>query len=286
MAKSILCLEVKKMVFNDREYARPTALPDWIKEFADKNLKKGESPFETIKDIFRKNDTNAVEAKVEEIRKRIGLDKIEKNATIRHVERVKERGEGTTMKWCVYPKSGGEALGCHDTKKEAENQLAAIEISKHNADDYFIQEVEDEIFGGLGDDHLDNRYDKEQLEEGIKVELEHTDDCQKAREIAKDHLEESKDYRDGDGGKYYDKLKEMEEDIEKELVANKINDLIRIANFYDKIGDYENMIEIDDKIKKLANKMQLKNNNFKLSCRNKLSKRSNFFLSIRAKLDN
>lgn len=33
-------------------------------------------------------------------------------------------------RWCVYPKSGGDALGCHDTEEGAQKQLAAIEASK------------------------------------------------------------------------------------------------------------------------------------------------------------
>ena len=47
-----------------------------------------------------------------------------------------------------------------------------------------------------------------QIEKGIKIEMEHTDDKSKAREISLDHLEEIPDY--------YDRLHEMEEEAEKE----------------------------------------------------------------------
>ena len=43
---------------------------------------------------------------------------------------------------------------------------------------------------------------KNQLNKGIKVEMEHTDDRKKAKEIALDHLFEDP--------KYYDKLKKIE----------------------------------------------------------------------------
>lgn len=49
---------------------------------------------------------------------------------------------------------------------------------------------------------------QKELEKGIKVELEHTDDEKKAEEIAKDHLFEFPDY--------YTRLLDMEKDIEDE----------------------------------------------------------------------
>lgn len=246
------------MAFNndDREYARPIALPSWLKDFADRELKKS-SPFEEIKNIFNKHDPAAVEAKVQELQKMIGLNLIEKKATIRHVERAKERGEGTTMKWCVYPKGGGEALGCHDTKEDAQEQLQAIEANKAN--DFYIQKVEDKIHGGFGDGHDDKRYDADQLEKGIKVELEHTSDPAKAKEIAKDHLEESKDFKGERGGKYYDKLEEMEECIEEEIVAKKarLDKLIFVANKLDQEGNFSAAVYIDKQIQKLAAEITL-----------------------------
>lgn len=68
----------------DREYAPNVPLPDWLKEFADRELKKG-SPFDDIKEIFmdnrREEAQKAIEAKVEELRNRVGLDIIEKQAS-------------------------------------------------------------------------------------------------------------------------------------------------------------------------------------------------------------
>lgn len=71
---------------------------------------------------------------------------------------------------------------------------------------------EDEIPGGLADDlsieDIAKRHSvsvgeiEEQLEKGKRVEMEHTDDEEKAVEIAKDHLMEMPNY--------YDKLEKIE----------------------------------------------------------------------------
>lgn len=53
----------------------------------------------------------------------------EKLATIEENinEMIKHRGN----KWLVFTKDGKKLLGTHNSKKDAESQLAAIEISKH-----------------------------------------------------------------------------------------------------------------------------------------------------------
>jgi len=75
--------------------------------------------------------------------------------------------------------------------------------------------VEDEISGGKGDTAVPDNFDPSEIEMGIKTEMEHTDDEQKAKEIAMDHLTEDP--------KYYSKLKdagladELEESVRKEV---------------------------------------------------------------------
>jgi len=65
---------------DDREHARSSALPDWMRSFADSELEreaKGGSPFDEIKGIFSLNKgLGEVEKRVSELRDRIGLDKI------------------------------------------------------------------------------------------------------------------------------------------------------------------------------------------------------------------
>jgi hypothetical protein len=71
---------------------------------------------------------------------------------------------------------------------------------------------EDQIKGGLADklslEDISKKFDfdidklKKELESGTKVEMEHTDDKSKAKEIAMDHLAEMPDY--------YTRLEKME----------------------------------------------------------------------------
>ena len=60
----------------------------------------------------------------------------------------------------------------------------------------------DKIPGGLADKKHPKDFDQEQLQQGIKVEMEHTTSKDLAMEIAMDHLTEDKHY--------YKKLARME----------------------------------------------------------------------------
>ena len=55
-----------------------------------------------------------------------------------------------------------------------------------------------------------------QNKKGIKVELEHTDDEKKAKEISMDHLTEFPDY--------YDRLEKMEKEGSKEWKTKEVNE--------------------------------------------------------------
>ena len=65
------------------EYERRGSLSNWLEEFANNELtKNADNPFEDIKNLFtRRDDANAVEARVQELRDQVGLDKIEKTAS-------------------------------------------------------------------------------------------------------------------------------------------------------------------------------------------------------------
>lgn len=66
--------------------------------------------------------------------------------------------------------------------------------------------TEDAIPGGKADGRPDSDFDADALAEGVQVELEHTDDPDMAREIAKDHLAEDPEY--------YVKLRKVEKHSE------------------------------------------------------------------------
>jgi hypothetical protein len=203
---------------DDREYARSAALPDWMKDFANERLEKDGTTIEDIRNLFNtKSEFDSVEARVSEMRDRVGLDVLEKVAS-------------------------GE---------------------------------KDEIPGGFAESQPDEKYDKEQLGKGIGVEMEHTEDWKVSKEIAKDHLEESKDFKSGRGGKYYDKLDKNEKEIEKEVgkmeekKSSMIIKLISLANELEKDGNIRAAEAIDQRIQLLVKELMPDGTSFRLSKRSK-----------------
>lgn len=76
-----------------------------------------------------------------------------------------------------------------------------------------FEKLSNEYFhGGKADNKSDDNYDSEELRKGMNVEMEHTNDRKKAKEIARDHLEEH--------GKYYTHLDKMEKRLEKSAKAD------------------------------------------------------------------
>jgi len=69
----------------------------------------------------------------------------------------------------------------------------------------------DLVPGGKADNEPDSEFPDKALQQGAKVEAEHTGNSQLAREIAKDHLSESNDY--------YTRLKKMESQMKQDKAA-------------------------------------------------------------------
>jgi hypothetical protein len=74
--------------------------------------------------------------------------------------------------------------------------------------------VKDKLYGGLADELPDEMFDPEQLAIGIEVEMEHTNDKDLAKEIAKDHIREHPNY--------YTLLKDMEAKAKGTDIASNI----------------------------------------------------------------
>jgi hypothetical protein len=128
---------------------------------------------------------------------------------------------------CKNPKGFSQRAHCQGKKKKSENKEA---MGASSAGAYsgplFTKMNEEKLKGGLADNKtlkdiaIKHAYDdskdstsnekimsmykklKLQFKEGIKVEMEHTKDKEKAKEIAMDHLFEDPNY--------YDKLKKVE----------------------------------------------------------------------------
>jgi hypothetical protein len=131
----------------------------------------------------------------------------------------------------VVPKSkqskGAKSVNTNFKKELSKNKVKGIKI-------------ENEIVGGLADgcsiEDIANKHNvseitiTQQLNKGVKVEMEHTDDKNKAREIAMDHLMEDPNY--------YDKLETVEEDyagsysgpLFRESYTLKVKDLFNKGN--------------------------------------------------------
>lgn len=102
-----------------------------------------------------------------------------------------------------------ERMGVNPHFAEAVVYDMAHELSKGAAADM--------IPGGKADDKTDSDFSSRQMTMGQKVEMEHTDDPKKAREISRDHLEEFPDY--------YTRLHKMETAADKAKEGSNLVDI-------------------------------------------------------------
>ena len=123
---------------------------------------------------------------------------------------------------CVYKKDGGAKVGC--TQGSVKKYLAALHANANES----VTEA-NAIKGGKADklslQQIADKFDvsiekiKSQIQKGIKIEMEHTSDKEKAREIATDHISEFPDY--------YDRLGKMEKKAEKQWELNETKKFIK-----------------------------------------------------------
>ncbi len=135
---------------------------------------------------------------------------------------------------CIYKKDGGTKVGC--TKGSVEKYLAALHANANesvdmcNGFDYGILakpiSEENTLKGGKADklslqqiaDKFKVSVDKikSQIQKGIGVEMEHTNDREKATEIATDHVSEFPDY--------YDRLGKMEKNASNDWKTSDVTE--------------------------------------------------------------
>jgi hypothetical protein len=143
-------------------------------------------------------------------------------------EEIKEKWSSKYKKSidCNNPKGFSQRAHCQGRKKENKEATGAASAGGYSAPLFssikrkIKEALKEKLKGGKSDEKtledIAKKHDKKgyydlkdmmtilkkQLQKGIKVEMEHTTDKQKAKEIAMDHLSEDP--------KYYDKLKKME----------------------------------------------------------------------------
>lgn len=93
--------------------------------------------------------------------------------------------------------------------------------------------MKEKIVGGVGDKKKDSQFNTSQLNQGITVEMEHTNDPKIAKEISKDHLTED--------SQYYKKLAVMEakplKDVIGELLSKHNKESVRkIISIFELLG--------------------------------------------------
>ena len=122
-------------------------------------------------------------------------------------------------KECVFKKEDGSKVGC--TTGPISDYLAALHANADVSENNILK-------GGKADNltlnDLAKKFNvsvesiKNQINKGVKVELEHTDDKAKATEIAMDHLSEFPDY--------YDRLEKMENKASKDKLKTMLREHI------------------------------------------------------------
>ena len=102
--------------------------------------------------------------------------------------------------------TSGKSVKKAEIKVDKNGQWQLIKMNDENRinSSLYRAEHKDKIQGGKGDKKEPKDFDEAQLKEGIRIEMEHTDDATLAQEIAMDHLTEDKDY--------YRKLKTIHKD--------------------------------------------------------------------------
>jgi hypothetical protein len=162
------------------------------------------------------------------------------------------RKEGN--KNCVYKKDGGAKVGC--TKGDVKKYLAALHA---NANESVTES--NTLKGGKADkmsiEDIAKKFNtsvdkiKAQIQKGVKVEMEHTSDKEKASEIATDHVSEFPDYYDrldkmeGKAKKDWEKINENNKTLIKKLFRENINNPKKKRTLHESFVNGKTIINVD-----------------------------------------
>jgi hypothetical protein len=143
-------------------------------------------------------------------------------------------GARTCPPTCVCKKSGY----CAATHKTAASDMPARDNTPDREENLSRSGKNDLLQGGKADNVPDREISQKALAEGAQHEHEHTNNDQVAKEIAKDHLSEDP--------AYYEKVKVIEKDAEKEPAPKKPNilDELRAAKTHSDRREYDRKHEI------------------------------------------
>jgi len=164
------------------------------------------SSIEDLKSRARDSFQGMIEATVKaQVRKAMTLDEdlVKKAREEELVSQVAQIPDATG--WAKYY-AGLCSKGVMTTSDMLKMVGKALEVTPGPALEEF-KRVTQAMEGGLADGMPDDKFDATQLEMGVKVEMEHTNDPKLAKEIAKDHLTEIADY--------YTRLTKMENEAKQ-----------------------------------------------------------------------
>ena len=136
-------------------------------------------------------------------------------------------GQPQKVNFMTNGKIDKEMTGFFDEKanESTRNYIGAGQASRYSGFQLGYKNAEDDkIPGGKADGRPDSDFPKEEIEAGKKVEMEHTDDPELAKEITKDHLTESSEY--------YDELDDMEKELEAEKEPKNEVDPEAVSDFF------------------------------------------------------
>lgn len=140
-------------------------------------------------------------------------DRVTNQPTIRMLK-IKVGKESVERPCVVYKYKGKRKV--HVLEDWRLSELTHLEARPHKTK-LKTRTSNDIIKGGYADNLPDSHFDPEELSKGIRVEMEHTNDINIAKEIAKDHLAESPDY--------YKEIEKMEQHLEEEKLKNEMKDI-------------------------------------------------------------